>query len=63
MIVYCRSGNRSLAAAGLVIAAGVKKVRNMERGFKQYNGRIAIGSLETAMFCFPATPFIAKVGI
>jgi len=55
LFVYCRSGNRSLAAASLLIAAGFKKVLNMQGGFEQYNGRIAIGPPEAVMFCFPAT--------
>jgi len=54
-IVYCRSGNRSRSAAGLLMSAGIKNVLNMEGGILRYNGIIASGPPEAGMFCFPET--------
>jgi rhodanese-related sulfurtransferase len=54
-IVYCRSGNRSRSAAGLLMSAGIKKVLNMEGGILRYNGIVASGPPEAGMFCFPET--------
>ncbi len=55
IIVYCRSGNRSRSAAGLLMSAGVKNVLNMEGGILRYNGIVASGPPEAGMFCFPET--------
>jgi len=52
-IVYCRSGNRSRSAAGLLMSAGLKNVLNMEGGILHYNGIVASGPPEAGMFCFP----------
>ncbi len=54
-IVYCRSGNRSRSAAGLLLSAGIKNVLNMEGGILRYNGIVASGPPESGMFCFPET--------
>jgi len=54
-IVYCRSGNRSRSAAGLLMSAGLKDVLNMEGGILRYNGTVASGPPESGMFCFPDT--------
>ncbi|HSW64334.1 MAG TPA: rhodanese-like domain-containing protein [Dissulfurispiraceae bacterium] len=52
-IVYCRSGNRSLSAAGMFLSAGFRDVLNMDGGILAYKGIVAGGSPETAMFCIP----------
>ena len=36
-IVYCRSGNRSRSAVGILNGAGLDDVFNMERGILAYN--------------------------
>lgn len=55
VIVYCRSGNRSLSAASMLIGAGFKDVLNMDGGIMAFNGIVASGGPEAGMFCFPAT--------
>lgn len=54
-IVYCRSGNRSLSAASLLLSAGFREVLNMEGGILRYQGAVASGPPEAGMFCFPET--------
>ncbi len=54
-IVYCRSGNRSRSAIGLLMGLGFKKVLNMEGGILAYNGITASGGPEAGLFCFPDT--------
>ncbi len=54
-ILYCRSGNRSNSAAGLLIGAGFKDVLNMQGGISRYNGITASGPPEAGLFCFPET--------
>lgn len=54
-IVYCRSGNRSLSAANILMGAGFKNIFNMEGGIVRYNGIVANGMPEAGMFCFPET--------
>ncbi len=53
VIVYCRSGNRSLSATNLLRAAGFRNVFNMDGGILSYDGAIASGPPEGGMFCFP----------
>lgn len=53
VIVYCRSGNRSLSATNLLRSAGFKNVFNMDGGILSYGGTIASGPPEGGMFCFP----------
>lgn len=55
VVVYCRSGSRSLSAASLLLGAGIKSVMNMEGGIMAYNGATARGAPEAGMFCFPPT--------
>jgi rhodanese-related sulfurtransferase len=52
-IVYCRTGSRSIAGAGLLLGAGFRNVLNMDGGIIGYNGAVAIGPPEAGMFCFP----------
>ena len=53
VIVYCRSGNRSRSAVGILNGAGRKDVFNMEGGILAYNGIVASGPPEAGVFCFP----------
>ncbi|MDA8084637.1 MAG: rhodanese-like domain-containing protein [Nitrospiraceae bacterium] len=53
IIVYCRTGSRSNAAATLLLASGLKNVLNMSGGIIRYNGIVASGPPEAGMFCFP----------
>jgi rhodanese-related sulfurtransferase/rubrerythrin len=52
-IVYCRSGNRSRSAVGMLNGAGMDDVYNMEGGILAYNGMVAAGPPEAGVFCFP----------
>lgn len=52
LIVYCRSGNRSASATGMLMGAGFSDVRNMEGGIIRYNGLVASGPPESAAACF-----------
>lgn len=52
-IVYCRSGNRSRSAVGMLNGAGFEDVYNMEGGMLAYNGIVAAGPPEAGAFCFP----------
>jgi rhodanese-related sulfurtransferase/rubrerythrin len=52
-IVYCRSGNRSRSAVGILNGAGLEDVYNMEGGILAYNGLVAAGPPEAGVFCFP----------
>ena len=52
-IVYCRSGNRSRSAVGMLNGAGLEDVYNMEGGILAYNGLTAVGPPEAGAFCFP----------
>ncbi len=52
-IVYCRSGNRSRSAVGILNGAGFEDVYNMEGGMLAYNGLVALGPPEAGAFCFP----------
>ena len=53
VIVYCRSGNRSRSAVGILNGAGRQDVFNMDGGILGYNGIIASGPPEAGVFCFP----------
>ena len=53
IIVYCRSGNRSRSAVGMLNGAGFEDVYNMEGGMLAYNGVVAMGPPEAGVFCFP----------
>ena len=52
-IVYCRSGNRSRSAVGMLNGAGLEDVYNMEGGILAYDGLTAVGPPEAGVFCFP----------
>lgn len=52
-VVYCRSGNRSRSAVGILNGAGFDDVYNMEGGILAYNGLVAVGPPEAGIFCFP----------
>jgi rhodanese-related sulfurtransferase/rubrerythrin len=52
-IVYCRSGNRSRSAVGMLNGASMDDVYNMEGGILAYNGIVAAGPPEAGVFCFP----------
>jgi rhodanese-related sulfurtransferase/rubrerythrin len=52
-IVYCRSGNRSRSAVGMLNGEGMDDVYNMEGGILAYNGIVAAGPPEAGVFCFP----------
>ena len=53
VIVYCRSGNRSKSAVGILNGADRENVYNMEGGILAYNGIVASGPPEAGVFCFP----------
>jgi len=53
VIVYCRSGNRSRSAVGMLNGAGRQDVFNMDGGILAYNGIVASGPPEAGVFCFP----------
>jgi len=52
-VVYCRSGNRSRSAVGILNGAGFDEAYNMEGGMLAYNGLVAVGPPEAGVFCFP----------
>jgi rhodanese-related sulfurtransferase/rubrerythrin len=53
VIVYCRSGNRSRSAVGILNGAGREDVFNMDGGILAYDGIVASGPPEAGVFCFP----------
>ena len=53
VIVYCRSGNRSRSAVGILNGVGREDVFNMDGGILAYNGIVASGPPEAGVFCFP----------
>lgn len=57
-IVYCRSGQRSVAATNFLLGEGFNEVLNMTGGIIRYNGMVASGPPEAASACFsaPHTP-------
>ena len=44
ILTYCRSGNRSRAAAALLLSDGFSKVYSMDGGITAWNGQVATGS-------------------
>jgi rhodanese-related sulfurtransferase/rubrerythrin len=54
-IVYCRSGNRSRAAAAQFLSAGLQNVFNMDGGIKAWNGFVSSGQPEAGMAYFTTT--------
>ena len=44
IIAYCRSGNRSRAAAAFLLSYGFSKVYSMDGGITAWNGQVATGS-------------------
>ncbi len=53
-IVYCRSGNRSRAAAALLLSGGLQNVFNMDGGMRAWNGFVSSGQPEAGMAYFTA---------
>jgi rhodanese-related sulfurtransferase/rubrerythrin len=51
-VVYCRSGNRSQVAAGMLRDAGFEDARNMEGGMMAWEGAVAEGPPEAGMAWF-----------
>ena len=51
-ILYCRSGNRSSAAAGILLDAGVSDVASMDGGMAAWTGLIAGGPPSAGMVYF-----------
>lgn len=51
-VVYCASGSRSRAAAGILLHAGFREVHNMEGGMNAWEGAMAEGTPEEAMIFF-----------
>ena len=52
MILYCASGNRSRAAASLLIGQGYEKVFNMKGGIKAWQGASASGPPDLGLHLF-----------
>ena len=50
VVVYCRSGNRSRAAAAFLLSEGFSDVYSMDGGLTVWNGRVATGSYEKGLF-------------
>ncbi len=44
ILTYCRSGNRSRAAAAFLLAQGFSKIYSMDGGITAWNGHVATGS-------------------
>jgi rhodanese-related sulfurtransferase/rubrerythrin len=53
-VVYCRSGNRSRAAAALLLSGGLQNVFNMDGGMRAWNGVVSSGQPEAGMAYFTA---------
>lgn len=49
LLVYCRSGNRSRAAATLLLNKGFSKVYSIDGGITAWNGRVATGSYDEGL--------------
>lgn len=49
-IIYCRTGNRSMSAAALMMGQGFNKVYSIEGGINAWNGLAATGRYESGMF-------------
>jgi len=50
LLVYCRSGNRSRAAAAFLLSEGFSKVYSMDGGIMAWNGHVARGSYDEGLF-------------
>lgn len=50
VMVYCRSGNRSRAAAGILQGSGFSKVYNLVGGITAWNGQVATGSYDEGLY-------------
>ncbi len=50
LLVYCRSGNRSRAAAAFLLSKGFSKVYSIDGGITAWNGRAATGSYDEGLF-------------
>ena len=50
LLVYCRSGNRSRAAAVFLLSKGFSKVYSIDGGITAWNGRAATGSYDEGLF-------------
>ena len=55
IIVYCRSGNRSVSATNFLRGIGFDKALNMTGGIIRYNGLVASGPPEAGAVCFPGS--------
>ncbi|MBV6342502.1 rhodanese-like domain-containing protein [Candidatus Magnetobacterium casense] len=53
VIVYCRSGNRSMSAAAMLINGSFTDVYNLDGGINAYNGLKAQGHPEVKSLFFP----------
>lgn len=52
IVVYCRSGSRSVSATNFLLGEGFSKVLNMSGGIMRYNGMVASGPPEASSACF-----------
>ena len=50
VLVYCRSGNRSRAAAAFLLSEGFPEVYSMDGGITAWNGHVATGSYDEGLF-------------
>ncbi len=55
VVVYCRSGNRSASATGMLMSLGFERAVNLDGGIIRYDGLVASGPPESAAACFPAS--------
>lgn len=50
VLAYCRSGNRSRAAAAFLLSAGFSRVYSLSGGITAWNGQVATGSYDEGLF-------------
>ena len=50
VLAYCRSGNRSRAAAAFLLSEGFSKVYSMDGGITAWNGHVATGDYAEGLF-------------
>lgn len=50
VLAYCRSGNRSRAAAAFLLSEGFSKVYSMDGGITAWNGHVATGEYTEGLF-------------
>jgi rhodanese-related sulfurtransferase/rubrerythrin len=50
VLAYCRSGNRSRAAAAFLLSEGFSKVYSMDGGITAWNGHVATGDYTEGLF-------------